>query len=130
MLYALLALALAAPPPMKTAQFPNIADKQLLFTAAPIEKDGAWWRFCLTGRKPKGDLFLFHVLVERGGETFRVDGPRLTRADEENIEVCAEQDSKDPKEPRLRKGEVLKLVAVGATRGPVSLTLTVEEVRR
>ncbi len=110
------------------ARFENVADRTVLF-AHQVQADG-FWEFCLVGSKPKADLFSFHVVLNRGDAgVFRVDGVRVVRAEDEKISVCARQDPKVPGEQRLRKGERVELVAIGRTRGPVHLRLTVREVR-
>lgn len=122
------ALLLSAGAPDGTSrELPVVEDGAVLFTHR-VASDG-FWEFCLAGNKPKLDLFSFHVVLDRGDAgTFRVDGVRLVRAEEEKVSVCARQDPQAPKERRLRAGEKVDLVAIGRTRGPVHLRLTVREV--
>lgn len=123
---ALLLLSAGAPEGV-SRELPNVEDRAVLFTHQ-VAADG-FWEFCLAGSKPKVDLFSFHVVLNRDGGPSRVDGVRVVRAEEEKISVCARQDPKAAGEQRLRKGERVELVAIGRTRGPVHLRLTVREVK-
>jgi hypothetical protein len=122
-----LLLVSAGSPDDSVRDLDNVEDKAVLFTRK-VPGDG-FWEFCLTGSKPKLDLFSFHVVLTRDAGVSRVDGVRLVRAEDERINVCARQDPKDAKEQKLRAGEKVDVVAIGRTRGPVHLSLAVHEVK-
>lgn len=122
MTHALLILfALAAAPAPQTATFQRVTKDQVLFqTKVP---SAGRWKFCLKGTKPAKDRFVFHALVDRAGVTHRVDYVTAAPPDATNISACATQ-LKD--EQPLAAGELVRVVSIWDTAGPVTLTLTSE----
>lgn len=111
-----------------SVQLPNIGNGERLFNPE-IPSDG-YWSFCLRGSKPALDLFLVRAQLNRGDAgTFRLDGMKTVRAEDTAIDVCIRQNPGNAGETKLKKGEKVELVSVGATRGPVVLNLTVTEVK-
>lgn len=104
--------------------FPKLSPKMELFRVQP---GAGVFSFCLNGSKPALDPLFFQVLIRRGADIYRLDGVQGVAAEEATFSICAAM-ARDEEAAPLRAGETATVAATWDTRGPVTLTLSVEEV--
>lgn len=107
-----------------TKPFDHLTTKMELFSF-PVR--AGVFSFCLSGTKPKLDPLFFQVLIRRGKSIYRLDGVQGVAAEEGEFSACASM-SPDEEAAPLKEGEIVTVASTWDTRGPLVLTLTMEEL--